>query len=153
LKIKKLLILPLVIVLYSCATTETVVVEPFNTSVTYDSDFDETWSKLVRFYSTNQIGIGTLEKDSGIITMNNDKLSVSAIQEYCADSPVPFLWTPTGGTARGNATLIEEDGFTTATVNVSFSVNSQYCYQGCNYTSNPCQSNGNFERALLTALE
>ena len=61
----------------SCATTS-VVVDPFDSSKTYMSDMDTQWKKLVRFFSTNQIGIGTLEKDSGIITVNT----------------IPYLLTP-----------------------------------------------------------
>ena len=150
--IKLLMVAPLMLILISCATTDVEVV-PFETSRTYSADFGDTWKKLVRFYSTNQIGIGTLEKDSGIITMNNENISVSAIKDFCADWPVSFLWTPTSGVARGSATLIEDEGFTTANVNVSFSVRSQYCYQGCSYTTNLCQSNGSFETSMLNALD
>lgn len=140
--------------LFSCATAPTVVVEPFDTNKTYQASFDDTWKKLVRFFSTNQIGIGTLEKDSGIITVNNERLSTNLIRTYCADWPVGFLWSATGGTARGSVTLMEEEGdFTTANVNITFSVNSQYCYQGCSYSIDMCKSNGSFEKALLASLE
>ncbi len=149
--IKFLLSIPLILVLVSCATTE-VMVDPFDTSRTYDTNLDTTWKKLVRFYSTNQIGIGTLEKDSGLITIDNERLSVETIRGFCADWPVSFLWSPTGGVAQGSATLIEDSGFTTANVNVSFSVTSQYCYQGCSYATNRCKSNGSFESSMLDAL-
>jgi hypothetical protein len=54
----------------SCATTAVVIVEPFDTSKTYMADYDSTWTKLIRFMSTNQISIGTIEKDSGLVTLN-----------------------------------------------------------------------------------
>tara|TARA_B100000674_G_C37427174_1_gene727770 strand:+ start:161 stop:625 length:465 start_codon:yes stop_codon:yes gene_type:complete len=150
---KHFFIVPVFVFIFSCASTPTVVVEPFDTNKTYMSSFDDSWKKLVRFFSTNQIGIGTLEKDSGIITVNNERLSSQLVNSYCANNPTPFLYSQTGGTARGSVTLVEDDGFTTANVNITFSVNAQYCYQGCQYVSNICQSNGTFEKALLSSLE
>jgi hypothetical protein len=150
---KKTIALTLTFFIFSCATTQ-VIVEPFDTSKTYMSSYDDSWKKLVRFFSTNQIGIGTLEKDSGIITVNNQNLSQSLTSEYCAVS-VPFLWTHTGGQAVGSATLVEDDNFVTANVNIQFSANFSSCdlYGRCNYQTNPCPSNGTFERALLSSLD
>ena len=136
----------------SCATTA-VIVEPFDTSKTYMSDFDTTWSKLVRFMSTNHISIGTIEKDSGLMTLAGDNLSKDLVLSYCASNPVGFPNTTTGGSAQGNITLAEVDGFVTANVNVRFNVKGQYCYQGCNYVNVQCQSNGKFEKSLLSALD
>ena len=152
-KIKITLIVFYTFFLLSCATTQ-VVIEPFDTSKTYMNSYDESWKKLVRFFSTNQIGIGTLEKDSGIITVNNQNLSSSLVSEYCALT-VPFLFTHTGGQAFGSATLVEDGDFTTANVNIQFNATFSACdlYGRCNYINNPCPSNGSFEKALLTALE
>jgi len=136
----------------SCATTAVVVVEPFDTSKTYMSDYDSTWTKLIRFMSTNQVSIGTIEKDSGLVTLNGTNLSKDLVLEYCASNPVWWPNTTTGGTAQGNITLTETDGFTTANVNVRFNVQGQYCYQGCNYIDVQCDSNGKFEKSLLDAL-
>jgi len=136
----------------SCATTAVVVVEPFDTSKTYMSDYDATWTKLIRFMSTNQVSIGTIEKDSGLVTLNGTNLSKDLVLEYCASNPVWWPNTTTGGTAQGNITLTETDGFTTANVNVRFNVQGQYCYQGCNYIDVQCDSNGKFEKSLLDAL-
>tara|TARA_B110000305_G_scaffold187038_1_gene208352 strand:- start:384 stop:848 length:465 start_codon:yes stop_codon:yes gene_type:complete len=135
----------------SCATTA-VIVEPFDTSKTYMSDYDSTWTKLIRFMSTNQISIGTIEKDSGLVTLNGTDLSTNLVLEYCANNPIGFPNTTTGGNAQGNVTLTETDGFTTANVNVRFNVKGQYCYNGCNYVVRQCESNGKFEKSLLDAL-
>ena len=139
----------------SCATTS-VVVDPFDSSKTYMSDMNTQWKKLVRFFSTNQIGIGTLEKDSGIITVNNQNLALDLITEYCAVEAPGWLWAPMGGAAVGNATLVDEDeGFITANVNMQFTAQFQSCdlYGRCNYMNKPCKSNGSFEKALLSALD
>ncbi|MDC1123859.1 hypothetical protein OAT15_02290 [Gammaproteobacteria bacterium] len=145
--------LAVVFLVASCATTPTVVVEPFDSSKTYMADFDTTWSKLVKFMSTNQISIGTIEKDSGLITLNGDNLSKDLVLSYCASNPVGWPNTTTGGKAQGNVSITEVDGFVTANVNVRFNVQGQYCYQGCSYVNYQCQSNGNFEKSLLNALD
>ncbi len=152
-KTKKFSILFSLFLVFSCATTQ-VVVEPFDTSKTYMSSYDESWKKLVRFFSTNQIGIGTLEKDSGIITVNNQNLSSSLVSEYCAFE-IPFLWTHTGGQAFGSATLVEDGDFITANVNIQFNATFSSCnlYGVCAYKTNACQSNGSFEKTLLSALD
>ena len=137
----------------SCATTPTVIVEPFDTSKTYMNDFDSTWTKLIKFMSTNQISIGTIEKDSGLFTLNGTNLSKDLVLSYCAGNPVGWPNTTTGGSAQGNINLTEIDGFVTASVNVRFNVDGQYCYQGCNYVSYQCDSNGEFEKSLLNALD
>ena len=148
--------LPITLLIFaSCASAPTVEITPFDTSKTYMEDFDTQWSKLVRFFSTNQVGIGTIEKDSGIITLNGENLSYGLIQEYCpnAASLVPVFWSPMGGNVRGNVSLVDEGDFTTANVNVRLEVKSQYCYNGCQYSTKPCDSGGAFEKAVLDSLD
>jgi len=144
--------LSILFIVASCATTA-VVVEPFDTSKTYMSDFDTQWKKLVRFFSTNQVGIGTIEKDSGIVTVNNQNLSQDLISQYCA-TEVPFMWAPNGGSVVGSATLVDEEGFVTANINMQFTQRLQSCdlYGRCNFQMKACTSKGVFEKALLEAL-
>ena len=68
-----------VFVLISCSSAQ-VEVDPFETSRTYLSDYDTQWKKMVRFFSTNAISIGTLEKESGIITVNSLNLNPQTIE-------------------------------------------------------------------------
>ena len=152
-KIRNITILFSIFFLFSCATTQ-VVIETFDTSKTYMNSYDESWKKLVRFFSTNQIGIGTLEKDSGIITVNNQNLTSGLVSEYCAVT-VPFLYALSGGQAFGSATLVEDGDFITANVNIQFNATFSSCdlYGRCTYITDSCPSNGSFEKALLTALE
>jgi len=150
---KRLFQIVAALVLTACAAAPQQIA-PFDTSRTYDQSFDETWGKMVRFMSTNSVGISTIEKDSGLIVINNQSVATSLMREYC-DVPavVPGLYSPTHGIVRGSLTAIEEDGFTTVNVNVNFTQNSQFCYQGCQYVSRPCASLGNFEKALLNAID
>ena len=78
------------------------------------------------------------------------------INEYCAVESPGWLWAPMGGAVVGSATLVDEDeGFITANVNMQFTAQFQSCdlYGRCNYMNKPCKSNGNFEKALLSALD
>ena len=144
----------ILLLMAACATAPIVEISPFNSSKTYMADFDTQWSKLVRFFSTNSVGIGNIEKDSGLITVDNVNLDYDLIKTYCPNAPslVPMLWTPLGGTIRGSVTLTDEGEFTTANVNVRLQVSSQYCYQGCQTSTKVCESGGAFEKAVLDAL-
>ena len=133
---------------FGCATTSMV-----GNSVTSESlmtNFDDAWTKVIRFFSTNQIGIGTLEKESGIVTISGENLAMDLMKKYCDAKPAtPFLWTPLGGVASGSVTLVDEGEFVTANVNVSFSIISAY---GANRVVNSCQSTSAFEDSLLDTL-
>lgn len=141
-----------VFLLISCSTAQ-VEVDPFETSRTYLSDYDTQWKKMVRFFSTNTISIGTLEKESGIITVNSMNLNPQTIGEYCLYT-VPFLQNLSGGSVTGSATLVEDDEFVTANVNFAMNVTFSSCnmYGQCFYTTQACVSNGSLERSLLDAL-
>jgi len=150
--IKKILSAVSVLFLAACASAPQVVVEPFDTTATLESSFDDTWAKAVRFLSTNQIGIKTIEKDSGLIVLENTSMSPQLISEYCVVN-IPFMSALDSGKASGNLTVVSEGGFTTASVNLSFSATTKFCYEGCNYTTNRCTSKGRFETQLLDALQ
>lgn len=138
--------------LVGCASQPYVEVERFDTNATVESDFDTTWSKLIRFASTNQIGIKTIEKDSGLIVFENTSMSPSMIRQYCTNIVTPMLWTLKSGQASGNVTVVDEGGFSTVAVNMSYQSTSEYCYQGCNYNTSRCDSLGKFETDLLNAV-
>lgn len=149
-KLKKYLFTAFItIFIASCAST--AVISNSVTSETLASNYDSAWSKVIRFFSTNQIGIGTLEKESGIVTIKGENLAMDVMRQYCIDAgkATPFLWTPVYGTATGSVTLVDEGGFVTANVNVSFSVTSQY---GAQIMVNRCASSGEFENSLLETL-
>jgi hypothetical protein len=138
--------------LAACASAP-IEIKPFDKSVTTESDFNESWSKLVQFVSTNDINVGTIERDSGLITLSGDSLSPSLIREYCDATP-PFLWTLTGGVAKGSILMVEEDGFVTTTVNARFSGTSYTSITNPpQYTTRPCNSRGSFEAAVLGAVQ
>jgi hypothetical protein len=136
-----------------CASAPVIDIKPFDKSVSFEGDFDESWSKLVAFLSTNDVNIGTIEKDSGLITLSGDNLSVGIITQYC-DATATFLWTMTGGTARGSILMVEDSGFVTATVNVKFQgTSSSTLSSPPTYSTSPCNSRGVFEASVLGSLQ
>jgi hypothetical protein len=141
------------LMLGACASAPVVDIKPFDKSVSFEGDFDGSWSKLVAFLSTNDISIGTIEKDSGLVTLSGDNLSTSVVQIYC-DAQAPFLWTLTGGRAGGSILMVEEDGFVTATVNIKFYGTSMTAMSNPpQYSTKPCNSTGAFESAVLGSLQ
>ena len=155
-KITKILMLVIIAFLTGCVTAPVVEIKPFDKSVSFEGDFDESWGKLVRFLSTNDVNIGTIEKDSGLITLSGDNLSAGLIQEYC-DAAAPFMWVLSSGLAKGSVLMTNEDGFITATVNVKFNATSSYTDymggSGTKYSTTSCNSRGAFETALLGSLQ
>jgi len=141
-------VLVLSLLTIGCASNSVV-----GNSVTSESlmtDFDSAWSKVIRFFSTNQISIGTLEKASGIVTIDGQNLSMDVMNKYCDAKPAtPFLWTPLYGTASGSVTLVDEGEFVTSNVNVRFTIVSAY---GAQRVVNGCTSSSVFEDSLLDTL-
>jgi len=151
-KVKFSLVAIASVILVGCASAPVVEVEPFDSVATVENDFDTTWSKLIRFASTNQIGIKTIEKASGLIVFENTSMSPNLIRQYCTNINMPLLWTLKSGQASGNVTVSDEGGFSTVAVNMSYQATSEYCYQGCNYNTSRCDSLGKFETELLDAV-
>jgi len=152
---KKLLsIMGFILMVTGCVTAPQVIA-PFDTSATSEASFDETWTKLVRFMTTNQIGIATIEKDSGLIVMDNDNLQTDLTLKYCdAPSAVGWPYSLIGGQVSGNVNVVSDAGFTTVSVNTTFRAVSEYCgNNGCQTRVRVCNSNGNFEGEVLDAVK
>lgn len=153
--LNQLILITTVLILGGCAGAPVVEIKPFDKSVSYEADFDESWSKLVAFLSTNDVSIGTIEKESGLITLSGDNLGAALIQQYC-DTKAPFMWSLTGGKARGSVLMTEDSGFVTATVNVKFDGTIFFPQMGSSppqYRTNPCNSRGAFESAVLGSIQ
>jgi hypothetical protein len=146
---KKFLLLFLTIVITSCATTQ--VVSNSVASESYRASYDEVWTKVIRFFATNQISIGTLEKDSGIVTLKGDNLNSQLMNEYCeADENNGFLERLLYGNVMGSVNVIDEGGIVTVTVNARY--NTFHAYGQNYYPARPCASKGVFERQILDSI-
>ena len=140
--------------LAGCAS-QPVEIQPFDKSVTVEKSFDEGWSNLVRFLSTNDVNISTIEKDSGLISLRGENLTGSLIAEYCDTAgAAPFLYSLNSGKATGSVTVVNDDGFATVNANIRFQ--ATYVYGMSNppqYTTKDCVSRGAFETALLGSIQ
>lgn len=146
---RKFLLLFLTIVLTSCATTQ--VVSNSVASESYRASYDEVWTKVIRFFATNQISIGTLEKDSGIVTLKGDNLDSQLMNQYCeADENNGFLEVLLYGNVMGSVNVIDEGGIVTVTVNTRY--NTIHAYGQNYYPARPCASKGVFERSILDSI-
>ncbi len=135
-----------------CATTA-VEIKPFDNSITVESSFDDVWTSLIRFMSTNAIGIGSLEKASGLIVLSGDNLDPDLIRQYC-DAKPPFMYAMTGGTAGGSVVVAEDEGFVTVTVNTKFQATSMYSMVNPpTMSTKSCNSTGAFETAVLGSID
>ena len=82
---------------------------------TIDASFDETWDALVRFASSGALPIENVEKNSGLLTINDTDAPVSMFQcRKRSFEPIVSV------TARMSFLVAEnENGSTTLTVNLS----------------------------------
>lgn len=146
---KKFLLLFLTIVLTSCATTQ--VIPNSVVSESYRASYDEVWTKVIRFFATNQISIGTLEKESGIVTLKGENLDSQLINKYCEavenNQLFEFLRY---GNVMGSVNVIDEGGIVTVTVNTRY--NSIHGSGQTIYPPRPCASKGIFERSILDSI-
>lgn len=137
---------------FGCATPA-IEIKPFDKSATVEASYDEVWNKLIRFTSTNDVSVSSVEKDSGLIVLSGDNLSQGVISQYCA-AQAPFLSVLSSGTAKGSIVVTDDDGFVTVTVNAKFNttfVNNMSSPP--TYNTVPCNSTGAFETAVLGAIQ
>ena len=134
-----------------CASPAAVVIEPFDVSRTYQQDYDTTWANLIRFLSANQISIATLEKDSGIVAINTVFLGSDDIQQYC-NATASLFRVVDRGAVTGNIFVTDEDGVSTATINISFSYDTVILGDNTSRITSSCDSLGVLEGLILGEL-
>ena len=63
----------LAMTLSSCVSTQAVIKGnyPILNSATTSTSYDQVWSNIIDFFAENSIPIGTIAKDSGLITATN----------------------------------------------------------------------------------
>jgi hypothetical protein len=151
-RIIALLLLVAVFVMSGCGT----VVPPKKYTVidkmTIDSNFDETWSKTIKWFAINNINIKVLEKDSGIITAESSYLNTDYFD--CGIIPYTQLLDVLG---RYNV-MVEADGNKS---NVIFTLNGTGTITKVNGFGDPigssyptaCNSIGTLESSFFKSLE
>ena len=151
--IKQVFVIVAVSLLGACASAPVEEIKPFDKSRTLEAPYDEVWTNLIRFMSTNDISIASVEKDSGLIVLTGDNLSSSLMEEYC-DAKATFLTTLTSGKASGSVIVNSDEDFTTVTVNAKFSATFMNPMTNPpSYSTRPCNSRGAFETAVLGSIQ
>lgn len=151
--IKHVAVIFLVSLVAACASAPVEEIKPFDKSRTMEASYDEVWTNLIRFMSTNDVSIASVEKDSGLIVLTGDNLTGALMQEYCDAKPA-FLAALSGGKASGSVIVNADGDFTTVTVNARFS--ATYVNAMANppvYSTRPCNSRGAFETAVLGSIQ
>lgn len=138
--------------LTACASAPQIEIAPFDKSKTVEGSFDSVWSNLVRFLSTNDVSIATIEKDSGLIALKGENLSASLITQYCNATP-GFLSSITSGLVTGSITVVDEGGFTTVNTNMRYRATQVSGMSNPpTYSTFDCVSKGVLETAILSSF-
>jgi len=117
----------------------------FEKSKTYSISKDMIWEKLISFFTSNNIQIKTIEKDSGVIYAER----ANADQSF-ADCGQPGLAAEMARPATLNVFVRTTGDKTEVTVNTQFT--SIRIFDGRTMTA-PCHSTGLLERQLLSSLD
>ena len=161
------------LVLSSCASSVGTLKGqyPAINTVTTNSSFEDVWSRVIDFFAENNIPIGTIAKDSGIITATNIRLGDSFVSYEDKNGKivnpnawfvVPYMKEVVGARADCSFNVRvkkNSDGGSTIQVNLS-NILGYYNIQYLNTLNfkkeiieqthpRPCHSTGQFEKSLL----
>ena len=116
----------------------------------YTRSKDEVWSELMRFFTSNNLQIKTIEKDSGIIYAENMQVTPSDWGQNC----LPGMFdTPAGGQLATNIFVAEMNEKESISVTVNTRVIGSFYALGANVPyRRDCLSNGNLERLVFDHL-
>ena len=135
-----------VLALSACATAPEVY--DFDNSKTVSTSYDQTWEKVITYFSSNNIPIKTLEKDSGLVVAEIARLDGRSISRY-ADCQASMLDMIEGGKADYNVFVRRAADGTTVTVNTDFSATRRGVGTATSSFSD-CNSKGVFEQEFLS---
>lgn len=163
--------------LYSCASTVSMIRGQYSVvnSVTTTSSFEDVWSRVIDFFAENNIPIGTIAKDSGIITATNIRFGdnlVSYEDKYGqivnpnAWFVLPYMKDVVGGRADCSFNVrVRKNDNGTCSIQVNLSnITGYYNIEWLNTMNfkkeiientvpKPCSSTGAFENALLALFK
>ncbi|MDJ1632246.1 hypothetical protein [Rhizobium rhizogenes] len=139
----KLLTVATLAALSSCATPPKATV--FKNSETFSVTKDQAWEKLLAFFTSNNVQIKTIEKDSGVIYAER-----SGVDATYADCGQGGLAVDVSRSGTLNVFVREVSaGKTQVTVNTDFKIMRQFDGQPI---IGECKSTGSLERGILSGL-
>jgi hypothetical protein len=130
------------ICLMSCATPPKQAI--FDKTKTFDMSKDAVWEDLLSFFTSNNIQIKTIEKDSGVIYA--ERSGVDATMADCGDVPLAVEVLRSGTL---NVFVRSVGSKTQVTVNSDFKVTRMFDNQ--TYVQ-PCNSTGLLEKSILESI-
>lgn len=139
---KHLLLLGSLLAFAGCATPPKQTA--FSNTQTYQSSKDQVWSDLLAFFTSNNIQIKTIEKESGVIYAERSRSDPSMAD--CGQDLAVELSRP----ATLNVFVKPESKGTTVTVNATFEVIRSF--DNRTWTA-PCHSTGALERQILASIK
>lgn len=86
-RLASLIVLPFLLAGCSVATLPDAPDRTFD----IDASFDDTWAALVAHISSQALPIGTLEKDSGLLTVNDTTLPFHSDAFACAKTKMEYI--------------------------------------------------------------
>jgi hypothetical protein len=128
--------------LAACATPPKQV--SFKNSETYNLSKDETWERLLSFFTSNNVQIKTIEKDSGVIYA--ERSTIDASMADCGEAP---LMAEIARTGTLNVFVRSKAGQTEVTVNSEFKVIRMFDNQTFTVA---CHSTGTLEASILASI-
>ena len=140
------------ITLVACATPTKAVQTNFEKTRTVSKSFDKTWENVVEGFASANIGIETLEKDSGLIVASSLYTTVSDMEEFASCDKSGLLETPTGGSAKYNVFVRKVSELST-----KVQVNTVFTQKLTGYGNVPitrsCYSKGTLEAIIMDRIE
>lgn len=161
----------------SCGVTTPFIKGHYETSnsIITTTPYDQVWSNVIDFFAEHNIPIGTLSKESGLITANNIAISESSVSYEDKNGQIvnPQAWFVlpyTKGVVGGRVTCSfnvrvkkVDENKTSIQINLSnpigyynieylntFNFKKEIIY---NTVPRTCQSTGNFESLLLAIFK
>ena len=140
------------IVLVGCSTA--MQTYQFDKSRSYPAPPDQVWEGVMQYFTTNNIQIKTLERDSGVVYA--EKVYPDQVElQLVADCGSGFWHESALPTASLNVFIagdFREEAETTVTVNTQFTdVYKDHLYGGMG--QKPCNSKGMLEKTILNHIE
>lgn len=133
--------------LLGCASAPRVT--SFESTRSYSKSYDDVWRELMQFFTSYNLQIKTVEKESGIVYA--ERLSFDNVQADCGHQ-WPFV--PLSRTLSLNVFVatLEESGSTQVTVNADFRERRQNNLNPVQTQDFVCHSTGVVEQAVLGAI-
>ena len=132
----------------ACASTGPIVHPPWDRSVTVNAPFDEVWDALIRLASDSGWPITTLEKDSGLLSIED--ASVGA--DWRFDCPTQFTTVMTDVRVRMSFVVRDIGDTTEVTANIRARGFEESIFTDNTFGWSNCESLGYAERAIQDSI-